>query len=1034
MRRLLLMVLCVVAASCVAEEWDDLSVVQVNTEKPHATMMTYPTVSLAMKDLREESPWFKSLRGDWKFNWVKNPASRPVDFYKNDFDDSAWKTIPVPSNWSKFGYGTPIYTNIRLPFPKRPPKAPRDYNPVGSYRTTFTLPPDWDGRRTLIHFAGVNSAFYLWINGKQVGYSSGSRTPAEFDITDYLVPGRNMLAAEVYRWHEGSYMEDQDFWRIAGIFRDVYLWSRGQVSIRDFEVNTDLDDAYKNATLDVSVDLQGKAEGHTVDMQLLDASGKEVLSQTMSQSESHVSLPVASPDLWNTESPYLYRMLLTLKKGGKVIEVIPWRVGFRKVEIKGPQFIVNGVPVKMKGVNRHETCPENWHYITRESALKDVELMKKFNVNAVRTCHYPDDPLFYKLCDEYGIFVMDETNIECHDNRNLSGKPEWVKLQMNRCERMAERDKNHASIIMWSLGNESGGGIGPETMYKWLRENHPDRPVHCEYNNKTADIESRMYANAWWGGKANRPHVLCEYAHAMGNSNGNLKEYWETIYKYESHMGAFVWDWADQGLRQPVPDAFKKNIGKGPVKDTFFAYGGWWEDKENRHTDKNFCMNGLVSSDRIPHPGLYALKWVHRNVHVTPVDLAAGTFKVRNWFDYSTISDRVYGEWAVYANGVKLRDGKLPELDVKPHEEKEFSIGPLLFKRVPGVEYLLGMSFKAKKGYSPLVPEGHELAWEQFVIGEVLPLPVVAPKGRVKTEVEGDVVRFSGKDFVLVFDKQVGLQTYTVKGQKLLDSGFAPDFWRSLTDNDRPARGRYTDERKWKHAGPEHKIANAVVQPLDGGAARIVFHVKFPEVTGPCTIAYTAYPDGQVEVGMAYTPGKGQNIRGPLRQGLIARLAGELNQVTWYGRGPQPTYCDRKLEPVGVYKSTVDDLWIDYSKPQENGNRENTRWVALTDAQGKGLLFAGDPEFNFSARFYDKAEMWKSKYSFQMERSDSIFLNIDHAQCGVGGDNSWGATPHGKYQLKNTAFSHTFRMVPITRTKDISKALASRPPSHAYDE
>jgi beta-galactosidase len=823
-------------------------------------------------------------------------------------------------------------------------------------------------------------------------------------------------------------MEDQDFWRLGGIFRDVYLWSRAEKRIRDFEVDVDLDSTYKNGTLSVRVDTVN-GSGSKVEFLLTDADGKEVGKETRALKDGPALFKLSLPNVrtWNPESPYLYQMLLTLRDGRSVVEVIPWKVGFRKVEIKGPEFMVNGVPVKMKGVNRHENDPDHWHYITRESTMKDIELMKQFNINAVRTCHYPDDPLFYKLCDEYGLFVMDEVNIECHQDRRLSGNKDWVLLQMNRMERMAERDKNHASIIMWSLGNESGGGIGPETMYKWLREKHSDRPVHCEYHNRTADVESRMYAGPWWGKHGRRPNVLCEYTHAMGNSNGNLKEYWDVIYKHKAHMGGFVWDWVDQGLRQTVPDKYKKNIGKGPVKETFFAYGGWWEDKERRHTDKNFCMNGLVSSDRIPHPGLYALKWVHRNVHVTPVDLAKGTFKVKNWFDYSKISDLVYGEWAIYANGVKLKSGKVPELDVAPHEEKEFSIDPPLVKRVPGVEYLLNLSFKAKKGYSPLVPEGHELAWEQFPIADTLPMPVVAPRGRVKADVAGDAVTFSGKDFSLVFDKQQGLQSYTVKGKKLLDRGFHPDFWRSLTDNDRPARGKYTDDRRWKSAGPEHKIAKAVVKELEAGIARITFHVTFPQVQGPCTITYTVYPDGQVEVGMTYEPA-GKKIKGPLRQGLIAKVAGDLDRVRWYGRGPQPTYCDRKLERIGLYRSTVDDLWVDYSKPQENGNREDTRWVSLTDAKGTGLLFVGSPEFNFTARYYDKAVMWKAKYSFEMERSGSILLNIDHAQCGVGGDNSWGATPYRKYQLPNKAFAYTFRMVPVGGEADVTRALASRPP------
>lgn len=1015
-----------------AEEWDDLNVLHVNTEQPHATMMTYPDSKLAFMGVREKSPWFQLLNGDWKFNWAENPAKRPSTFFETNFDDSSWETIPVPSNWQIHGYGTPIYTNIKYPHPNTPPKAPHKYNPVGSYRTTFTVPESFNGRRTIIHFDGVNSAFYLWINGKKVGYSQGSRTPAEFDITDYLKKGENLLAAEVYRWCDGSYIEDQDFWRLSGIFRDVYLWSRADQHIRDFEVDVDLDAQYQTATMEVKVE-SVKADACSVKAELIDANGKAVVSKSMPAGSQVLSFKfqVSSPVLWNAENPYLYKLLLTLDdKNGKTVEVIPWSVGFRKVEIKDGVFMINGVAVKMKGVNRHENEPNTGQCVTRAGMLKDVELFKKFNVNAVRTSHYPNDPFFYELCDKYGIYVLDEANIECHDARKLSNMPEWVEPNMDRVMRMAERDKNHACVVIWSLGNESGGGVAPAAMYKWLKANHSDRPVHCEYSNGDADMESKMYAGPGWGITGNRPNVLCEYTHAMGNSNGNLKEYWDAIYGSKVHMGGFVWDWVDQGIRQPVPEKFKDRIGVGPVKKDFFAYGGWWEAAKGLHNDDNFCMNGLVSSDRVPHPGLYAIKYVYRNIHVTAVDVAAGKFKVRNWFDFARISDFAEGTWVLQENGKSIADGMIPQLDVASHTEKEFSISIPKVEKVAGSEYLLTMSFTAKKGYSPLVPEGHELAWEQFVYAEATaPSITIGRKSELKVQDGTDSVKISGSSFELVFSKQEGmLKSFVSKGKSLIDRGFKPDFWRALTDNDNPSFKKFSDP-KWKTAGQEWKAAESKVETLGDGSVRVLFTGALSAVQASCQLGYTVWGDGQVEVAMTCVPGAAAGeIKGPLRFGLEVLVPEEFELVEYYGRGPQPTYQDREFERVAIFDTTVDDMWVDYSEPQENGYRSDVRWVALRGKDKAGLLFIGDPRISFGAKHYAQEVIDNAKYSFQMERSKSIHLNIDLGQAGVGGNDSWGATPLNQYQLKNEPMSYKFRMMPIDGKTDVGAEFMKRQP------
>ena len=1019
------------AAFAGSEEWDDLSVLQVNTEKPHATMMTYPTAPSALVGDCEQSPWFKSLNGEWKFHWSENPASRPADFYKPGFDARAWGSIPVPSNWQIHGYGTPIYTNVKYPHPGKPPEAPREYNPVGSYLTAFELPEDWKDRKTLIHFGGVNSAFYLWVNGKKVGYSEGSRTPAEFDISRYVKPGQNQIAVEVYRWCNGSWFEDQDFWRLAGIFRDVSLWSRAATHVRDFEVDMDLDAAYRDAELAVRVEVE-KPAGASVLFELLDSAGKSVANgKIAAKAEVTWSPKIKNPKKWSAESPELYQLLIALKGAdGKIIEVIPWKVGFREIEIRGAEFLVNGVLVKMKGVNRHEHDSDTGHMISRESMLADVQLFKRFNINAVRTCHYPNDPYFYELCDEYGIYVMDETNLESHGARHISGEQKWVATQMNRVQRMVARDKNHTSVIIWSLGNESGGGIGPETMYAWLHEHHADRPVHAEYSNATADMTSRMYAGPGWGTNKDRPHVLCEYAHAMGNSNGNLAEYWDGIYASKSHLGAYVWDFADQGIRQPVPPEFKYNIGTGPVKETFFAYGGWWEDAKGWHHDDNFCMNGLVAADREPHPGLHALKYVHRNIHIRAMDVGSGRFVAKNWFDFTNIKDAAEGRWSLVANGKVVETGTIPSLDIEPHAEKAFTLDLPELHLPSGTEVFLNFSFTAKKGYSPLVPEGHELAWEQFAYRKGTD-PVVSSQklSGVELKENAEAIELGGKGFQVRFDRKAGtLTSYKHNGTELVERGFIPEFSRALTDNDRPSYKKFSNP-KYAGAGAGWQIQSCKAERKASDAVLVTVQATLPESLGSVRVDYCVYGDGGMEVTYGYSPVLGQ--KGPLRVGLEMMLPSDMDQVEYYGRGPQPTYIDRAFERVGIYRNTVDGMWVDYSEPQENGNHLDVRWTALQRADGAGWLFSGTPTLAFVARHYSLEEIQKAKYSFQMKRSDGIHLNIDQTQSGVGGNNSWGATPLRVYQLQTQPYAYSFRMIPLRSADSVEHLLQTRPRSYA---
>ncbi len=710
------------SASPAREEWDDPAVLHVGTERPHATMMTYPSAESAARGDRAASPWFRSLNGRWKFRYSPNPASRPAGFERPGFDDKAWPTIAVPGNWEIQGFGMPIYTNIQYPFAfdAANPRVPREDNPVGSYRTTFTVPADWPGRRVFLHFAGVDSAFYVWINGTRVGYSEDSRTPAEFDVTRFVTPGSNTLAVEVYRWSDGSFLEDQDMFRLSGIFRDVYLWSRAPVHIRDFESRGILDLQYKDGTLDTAVTVRnlGTARARAgVTLELFDAAGKPVGAPVTKKIDvpagqelaAKFLVPVRTPLKWSADAPNLYTTLLTLKDGaGKVIEVIPSRVGFRKVEIRNARILINGQPALFKGVNRHEHSPDTGHTLDRALMIRDIELMKQHNVNAVRTAHYPNDPEWYELCDLYGLYVIDEANIESHgygdDVKNrLANDPAWKPAHLDRIERMVERDKNHPSVVIWSMGNEAGDGPNFAAGYQWLKARDAGRPVH--YCGSTArggsnsDINSFMYASptAVVERAAKRPTmplILCEYTHAMGNSNGGLKEVLGRLLLGDQRAGR-----VRVGLGGPGDQAAGAGglPPAGGPSATFMAYGGYWEDRVGVFNDNNFCQNGLIGADRKPHPGLLAIKYVYRYIHVTPVDLKSGTFKVRSWFDAVNVKDAAEGMWEVTKNGVRVASGPLPDLDVAPRQEREFSLTLPALAPEPGAEVLAERELQAEE-------------------------------------------------------------------------------------------------------------------------------------------------------------------------------------------------------------------------------------------------------------------------------------------------------------------------------------------------
>jgi beta-galactosidase len=1007
-------------------DWENPRIIGRNKEPAHVTLVPYQDFQTALRGDREASPYFKLLNGQWKFHWAEKPAERPEEFFRDDFDTAGWDDIPVPSHWQLHDYGIPVYLNRPYVFKKNPPYIHNDYNPVGSYRTEFLLPEGWQDRQTFLVFDGVKSAFYLWVNGQKVGYSQGSMTPAEFNITRHLRDGTNSLSVEVYRWSDGSYLECQDFWRLSGIYRDVYLFSTPQVHLRDFRVITDLDENYRNALLKVSVNLKNyspeSAGAYKVELDLLDKANKPVFRKLISKStgvpgDGEITLEferqVKKPAKWSAERPHLYTLLLTLKDGsGRTVEVERCRVGFREVEIVKGQLLVNGVPVLLKGVNRHEHDPDHGRAVPLESMLEDIRLMKRFNINAVRTSHYPDNPRWLDLCDQYGIYLVDEANIESHGmgyhpDTTLGNKPEWGKAHMDRTVSMVERDKNHPSVIIWSLGNEAGDGVNFEANSAWIHQRDRSRPVHYERAGMRAhtDIVCPMYATIEtiekYGSQPQaRPLILCEYAHAMGNSVGNLQDYWDVIEKYPHLQGGFIWDWVDQGLRMYDDRGVQ-----------FWAYGGDYGDLPN---DGNFNCNGLVFPDREPHPSLYEVKKVYQYIKVRPVDLADGTVEIFNNYDFIRL-DFVETTWELAADGRILQSGRLPKLKVAPHRSKKVTIPFSKPELQPGTEYWLNLRFKSSQA-APLVPEGHEVAWEQFklpfTVPESVPLSLKNMPGLELSESDPRLT-VQGRDFTVVFDKKkASLLSFVYKGLELVEKGPQPNFWRAPIDND---RGNDMPVRLgvWRKAGDIRQVRNMVAEKIAPGVVRIKASVYLAAVRADYKLCWTIFGSGDVILSNNFTPGR--ELPDLPRYGMQMTIPGEFNNISWYGRGPHENYQDRNTgASVGVYSGTVDEQFVPYVKPQENGNKTDVRWVALTNDRGVGLLAVGMPLISIGAQHYTIKDLEKADHPCELTRREEITLNLDYKQMGVGGDNSWGARTHPEYRLPSGNYSYSIRLRPFS--------------------
>lgn len=1014
-------------------DYENPEVIGINKELTVATFSSYINIDKALSFDTPSTE--KSLNGVWKFNWVPSPDKRPKDFYKQDFDVSQWENIVVPGNWQMQGFGIPIYTNINYPFKKAQPyvmlEPPMEYtshklrNPVGSYKRNFKIYGNWIKKDVYIKFDGVKSAFYLWINGEKVGYSQGSMTPAQFNITNYIKEGDNTIAVEVYRWSDGSYLEDQDMWRLSGIFRNVTLLVKNNVFIKDFQIDTDLDGSYKNADLSVQVKVKNSSlktiKNHKLRAIVYDNKGhilqksNDLLFSSLPKipvnSEAVVDLrtTVLSPLLWNAETPNLYTVVLQLiDSKDKVLEYIPWKFGFREVEIQGNLFKINGKLVKLKGVNRHEHHPRTGRYVDKETMLLDIKLLKQCNINFVRTSHYPNAPYWYKLCDEYGIYVMDEANQESHGynigNKELGDNPLWEKAHVDRAVSMVERDKNHPSIIIWSLGNEGGAGQNMLAMAKSIKAIKPKAVVYCDSDLSVSDMLDKGYLSP----KAIqhvaetdtlRPILMREYAHAMGNSLGNFKEYWDLFYDFDYTVGGAVWDWVDQGLakkKDGSPLKYLENPRQLSLNDDeFWTIGGDFDDYPN---NGEFCINGLVAPDRTPNPHYYEAQKVHQYIKFEAENLNKQEIKITNLYNFTTLEDFNF-KWRLDKNGHAIEQGQLKDLTLLPGESKIVKV-PFNTVLASKGEYIITISAHTK-GEVNWAPNGFIVAKEQFILKAYDYGSTVNSLVKVTMlETSDSHLTIQGNQFSVSFNKNNGaLEHYVYEDEEYIVNPLEPYFWKPPNDNQE--RNGYSQRLKvWKEAGKNRKLLQASIkESINKDFVTLIYNFELLDGQAYYDLKYEIYVDGQVKVVAHYQP-KATNIPLIPKFGFRMGIPKAYNQIEWYGRGPHESYQDRKTGALyGKYKMDLETFITPYISPQDNANRTETRWVNFGDNLGKGLVVNGLQSFSFRAWPYAESDLEKAKHDYEIERRDFINLNIDYKLHGVGGDDSWGARTHKAYTI-----------------------------------
>ncbi|MGB5318784.1 glycoside hydrolase family 2 TIM barrel-domain containing protein [Eudoraea sp.] len=1009
-------------------EWEDPTIFQINREAPTASFYRYTDSLAALEnDSWESSSLYKSLNGRWDFYYADSVQARPTDFYKEDFDSSRWDQIEVPSNWEMKGFGIPFYTNIKYMFPVNPPYIPHHLNNNGSYLKQFEIPSDWNEKDIYLHFAGVSGAMYVWLNGERVGYSEGSKTPAEFKITDFIKKGSNTLAVQVLRWSDASYMEDQDFWRLSGIERDVYLYAQNKITLRDFSVVSDLENDFKDGVFQISLKLDNHTTSEresTVKVGLLDGSTRiyeETIKVNLKKGRSKIDLKKVIPNIksWNAETPFLYTLLISLNGESTSI-----KVGFRNIEIKNNQFLVNGKPVLLKGVNLHDHSETDGHVISEDLTIKDMMVMKQHNINAIRCSHYPKNPHFYRLCDTYGFYVIDEVNIESHgmgatnqgldEDKNAQAihpayLPQWKEAHMDRTKRMFERDKNYPSIVTWSLGNEAGNGANFYATYKWLKDRDPSRPIQYEgaTNYENTDIQAPMYWSieemiSYAENEPKRPLIQCEYAHAMGNSVGNLQDYWDVIEAYEVMQGGFIWDWVDQGL-----------LTENEKGLNYWAYGGDLGGYDFQN-DANFCLNGLVNPDRTAHPSLYEVKKVYQFVKF--IHKGKNEIEIVNKYDFTNLSEFDFS-WELLENGVPIDNKTIPPIDIGPYQSKKIKLDlPALSDK--NAEYHLNIYAKTKKA-TDLVPKDYPIASEQLVLEEPKSLTALSKTDQIPSIENGPkVLSVSGDAFKITFNKENGqLSSVDYGFGNVLLEGVKPNFWRAATDND----FGFDMPRKlgvWKKATDNPVLVSISVQKGDDNSVIVETIFNIPEVSGKVLINYTINGVGEIMVETRLSEiGKDLPILARFGNNLV--LTNEFDKVRWFGRGPFENYQDRNTAAfIREYEALVSDLYYPYIRPQENGYRTDTRWVSFVNEEGRGLILEGIGNIGFSAHHqynndFDAGLAKQQRHSTDIVKRDLININIDYKQMGVGGDNSWGKMPHKQYQIQAENLSYRYIIKPL---------------------
>ncbi len=1012
-------------ANAAMDEWQNPRVNEINRAPMHTSYFAYSSEDEAAVSRPDQSSNYLPLNGFWKFNWVRDADERPLDFFGKDFNDKGWDDIPVPGVWELCGYGDPIYVNIgyawRNQYRNNPPYVPVEENHVGSYRKVIEIPAGWKGKDIFAHFGSVTSNIYFWVNGEFVGYSEDSKLEAEFDITPYLRPGKNLLAFQVFRWCDGSYLEDQDFTRFSGIGRDCYLYAREKNRINDIRITPDLDGNYEDGTLEIKYDVQGECD---VVLSLRNADGLVVDEGNTSGKGSHtVNFEVEKPLKWTAETPYLYTLEVTTKTGGRVLEAMRFNVGFRKVEIKDGQLTVNGRPILVKGVNRHEMDPDGGYCVSYERMLQDVLIMKQLNINAVRTCHYPDDSRWYDLCDRYGLYLVAEANIESHGmgygKETLAANLQYEKAHLERNRRNVQRNYNHPSVIIWSLGNEAGFGPNFEKCYKWVKNEDPTRPVQYERaeGNEYTDIFCPMYSDyddniRYCESNPSKPLIQCEYAHAMGNSMGGFKEYWELIRKYPAYQGGFIWDFVDQSIHWRNADGVK-----------IYGYGGDF----NRYdaSDNNFHDNGLISPDRVPNPHAYEVRYFYQPIWTSLADAGKNLFSVYNENFFRDLSAYRL-EWELVADGKVMQNGAVEEVGAGPQETAAITLDYERPQPDDSREWFVNIYWKLKKA-EQLLPAGHTVAYNQIPLTDYR-YPALDMKNLILPNKPAVVPEIDDRDkfyltvssgrFIVDFSRETGFITYyEYDGRPMLekDTDIRPNFWRAPTDNDMGA-DLQNKMAIWKN--PDFRL-RTLTSSMNDGMAEVEAAYFIPETQTVLTMTYLINSEGAIKITQSMKAGPSVEIPDMFRFGVRFRMPEDYDTIEYYGRGPWENYSDRKSSAlIGRYRQSVEDQFYPYIRPQETGTKSDLRWWQVLDWSCSGFRIISDAPFSASALEYsmeslDDGKAKDQRHSPEVPRAGFTEICVDQAQMGLGCIDSWGALPLPQYRLGYGDRVFTFIISPV---------------------